>query len=173
MSQVRRTQFSRGFSSASLKDVRRESSGVQIVAMMQSTEPWHGEDFAPLIVMDLGFSSSRSFLLQSKMRPVVVIIANVFVHQSFQMPFVEHDHMVDQIPSTVANPTLCDTILPRTSEASPLGLDAEALHRVNHVFLELCATVEDQILGNRVVRERFAQLLRDPRTGWMPSHVAA
>jgi hypothetical protein len=56
-----------------LKDVRRDSLGGQIVAMMQSAESRHGNDLAICIVMDLGFTTSRCFLLQ----PVVVIIANV------------------------------------------------------------------------------------------------
>jgi len=71
------TQLSRGFPSTLLKDVRRDSLGGQIVAMMQSAESRHGNDLAICIVMDLGFTTSRCFLLQPKMRSVVVIITNV------------------------------------------------------------------------------------------------
>ena len=52
------------------------------------------------------------------------------------MPFVENDHMVEQIAAAVADPTLGNAILPRTSKAGSLGLDAEALHGVDHFFIE-------------------------------------
>ena len=141
--------------------------------MMQAAESRHGIDLATCIVMNLGFTTCRSSLLQSKMSSVLVIITNVITHQSFQMPLIEHDGMVEQIPAAVADPALRDTVLPRTSEAGPLGLDAEALHGLNHILMELCAAIKDQILGSRVIRERFAQLLRDPRAGWMSGYVAA
>ena len=49
------------------------------------------------------------------------------------MPFVENDHMVEQIPAAVADPALCNTVLPRASEVGPLWLDAEALHGIDHL----------------------------------------
>ena len=73
--------------------------------------------------------------------------------------------MAEQIPAAVADPALRNAVLPRTSEAGPLGLNAETLYGLDDIFLELCAAIKDQILGNRVIRERFAQLLRDPRAG--------
>jgi hypothetical protein len=112
-----RTHFSRDFSSNLLKDVRDESSRGQVVAMMQAAESRHGNDLATCTVIDLGFTSCRSFLLQCEMRSVFVVIADVLAHQSLQMPFVEHDDVVEQIPSTVANPALCNAVLPRTAKA--------------------------------------------------------
>jgi hypothetical protein len=88
------------------------------------------------------------------------------------MAFIQNDHMVEQIAAAVADPTLGDAVLPRTSEAGPLGLDAEALHRVDHFFIELCAAIKDQIAGRRVVRERLAQLLNDPGAGRVFGHIA-
>ena len=38
--------------------------------MMQTAEPWNGNDLATYIVMDLGFMSRGSSLLQSKMNSV-------------------------------------------------------------------------------------------------------
>jgi hypothetical protein len=46
------------------------------------------------------------------------------------MPFVENDHMVEQISAAVADPTLRNAVLPRASETSLLGLDAEARPQV-------------------------------------------
>jgi hypothetical protein len=57
------------------------------------------------------------------MRPVLVIIADVLVHQTFQMPLVQDNHMIEQITAAVADPTFGNAILPRTSKAGSLGLD--------------------------------------------------
>src|ERR1035438_684335 len=88
------------------------------------------------------------------------------------MPFIENDYMVEQIPAAVAYPAFRDAVLPWASEAGLLGLDAEALDRVNHFFIELCATIEDQITRRRIIRECLAQLLSDPNTARMPGHAA-
>src|ERR1035437_9363540 len=87
------------------------------------------------------------------------------------MPFVEHDDMIEQIPSAIPNPAFCNTVLPRTAEAGPLGLDAEALHRADNFLVEVRCAIEDQIGGDLVIRKGLAQLLRDPRTTWVPSDV--
>ena len=110
-------------------------------------------------------------LLQREVRPILVVIANVFSHQPFQMPLVEHDYMIEQIPSAITNPAFCNTVLPWTSEAGPLGLDAEALHCADNFLIEVCCAIEDQVGGHLVTRKGLAQLLRDPRTTWVPSDV--
>ena len=46
------------------------------------------------------------------MRPVLVIVADVAVHEAFQMVFVEYDHMIEQFASTAANEPFRDAILP-------------------------------------------------------------
>jgi hypothetical protein len=56
------------------------------------------------------------------MRPVLVVVADVFIHETHQMSFIQNDCMVEQIPTAVANPALCDAVLPWTSEGSPLGV---------------------------------------------------
>jgi len=107
-----RAQFSRGFSSTSLDEVQSESSSGKIVTMMQAAEPWHGDDLAICTRMDLCFTSRRCFLLQREMRSVPVIIADVIRHQSFQMPLIEHDDMVEQVSAAVADPALRNAVLP-------------------------------------------------------------
>jgi hypothetical protein len=70
----------------------------------------------------------RRLLLQREVRSVLVVVADILAHQSFQMSLVEHDHMVEQIPATVANPAFGDAVLPGTSEAGPFGRNAETLN---------------------------------------------
>src|ERR1035437_12871 len=95
------------------------------------------------------------------MCPVVVVITDVLTHQAFQMGLVEHDHMIEQISSTVANPAFGDAVLPGTSEAGPFGRNAKALHRTNDFLIEVRAAIKDQVSGNRIIREGLAKLLHD------------
>ncbi len=88
------------------------------------------------------------------------------------MPFVEDDHVVEQIAAAVADPALGDAILPRTSVVGSLGLNAEVLDHADHFFIELCATIKDQVAGRGVVRECLAQLLNNPRAGRVFGHIA-
>jgi len=88
------------------------------------------------------------------------------------MPFIENDHMVEQIPAAVTDPTLCYSILPRASEAGLLELYAVAFNNVDHFAIELRAVIEDQITRRSVVRKCLAQLLNHPGTVWMSGHVA-
>jgi hypothetical protein len=114
-----------------------------MIAMMQATQPWHRYD--PAIHTELArcLTASRGALPQREVCAVVVIVTDVLVHQAFQMPFIHDERMVDQIPAAVANPALGYAVLPRTSEAGPLGMDAEALHCVEDFSIELCTMIED------------------------------
>ena len=76
-----------------------------------------------------------------------MVITDVFVHQAFQMPLIEDDHMVEQIPSAVAGPVLCNAILPGASEAGPLGLDSKALHRDDHLWVKILARSKIRYFG--------------------------
>lgn len=124
--------------------------------MVQAAELRHGYNLTTHICIGRSYPTTRCSLLQREMGPVFVIVADVLGHQPFQVPLVKHDHMVEQVSSTVANPALGDPILPRTSEAGPLGLDTEALYRADHLTIEICGAIEDQVFRNRVVRERLA-----------------
>src|SRR5580692_298321 len=105
------------------------------------------------------------------MRPVVVIVADILVHQAFEMPFIDNDHMVEKIAATSTNPAFGNAVLPGTSEARSLRLNAEALHRVNDFLIEVCAAIKDQVFGSRIVGECLAQLLDYPGGSWMLRHV--
>jgi hypothetical protein len=71
-------------------------------------------------------------------------VPDVIIHEALQMALIEHDHMVEQVPAAVADPTLDNAVLPRTSEAGPLGLDAEALHGIDHPRIETGTAIKDQ-----------------------------
>ena len=140
--------------------------------MMQAAESRHGNDLASCIGVRLGLTPGRRSLSQCKVRSILVVVPDVLVHQSFQMPFIYNDHVVEQIASAIADPTLCDAVLPRAAEAGPFWLDAEAFHDIDDFFVKVGAAIIDQILWRRVVGKGLAELLDNPRAGRMPGDVA-
>jgi len=104
-------------------------------------------------------------------RPVVVVVADVLSHEALEMPFVEYDDVIEQVPAATADKAFCDSVLPRTSEAGPLRFDAEALDGADSLFVEIRSTVEDQITRSRVIGKRLPYLLYDPGTRRMPGRV--
>ena len=58
-----------------------------------------------------------------------MVMANVFGQEPFQMAFVEHDDMVEQIATTGADGALGHAVLPGALVAGSLGFNAEALDR--------------------------------------------
>ncbi len=87
----------------------RKISGSDIVSMMQTAEPRHGNSFCIQCCVLLGFSLSRRLLAQSEMRPVLVVVVDIIIHESFQVALVENDDVIEQIagggpvPMTVPN----------------------------------------------------------------------
>jgi transposase len=79
---------------------------------------------------------------------------------------------VTKIAAAAADPALGDTVLPRTSEAGSLGMDAEALHCVDHFFVKLRATIEDQVARRQVVGKGIAQVLDAPGAARRSGHIA-
>ena len=80
------------------------------------------------------------------MCPVVMVVADIFTHQSFQMPLIKDDHMIQQITAAVANKAFRDFVLPRATEAGSLRCDAEAPNDADDFLIELRSSVEDQVL---------------------------
>lgn len=121
-----------------------------------------------LLYLTMGTRSLR----QRKMCSVIVVVTDVLVHQAFQVTFIENDQMVEHISAAIADTAFRNTFLPRTLEAGPLWLDSKALHGVDHFLIEVCAAIEDQVIGGRVVRVCLAQLLDDSGAARIFSHIA-
>jgi hypothetical protein len=101
-----------------------------------------------------------------------MVVLDILVHQAFQVTLIQDDYVVEQIPSTAADPALGDTVLPRTSEAGSLWLDAQRLDCLDYLSIEVRSSIKDQVFRSGIVGECFAQLLRYPSTGRMPCHIA-
>jgi hypothetical protein len=168
----RQARFSPWLSWILFRMDRSADSGGQLVAMMQATKPWHRNNPATDSGLGLCFTTGWRSLIQSKMRSVVVVVADVPIHQAFEMAFIQNDHMVEQVAAAVADPALCHAVLPRTAETGSLRLDAEALHCLDHIAVEVRAAIKNQIVGRGVKRERLAQLLNYPSAGRVSCHIA-
>ena len=115
--------------------------------MMQPAEPWHGNNPTTCIRILFYLTSSGCSFVQRKMRSVVVVVTDVLVHQTRQVPLIEHDDMIQEVSSTIPAPALGNAVLPRTSEAGPFGLNTEALYGTHHLVIEVRGSVKDQIFG--------------------------
>jgi hypothetical protein len=79
--------------------------------MVQSAKSPHRYDFIILAGTFHGLTTSKSFLGQRKMCSIIMVVTDVLVHQSPQMAFIQHDHMVEQISTAASDPALSDAIL--------------------------------------------------------------
>lgn len=146
-----------------MKDDQNSASGSQqIVTMMQPAEPGHRYNLAASYGIQPCFATGRRSLRQREMRSIFMVVADVLIHQSPQMTLVQHDDMIEQVPTAAADPALCNTILPRAPEAGSFRLDAQCLDGTDDLLIEVRGSIEDQIPWGRIVGECFAQLLRDP-----------
>jgi hypothetical protein len=127
--------------------------------MMQATESRNGNYLRGCWSVLCRLPVTWSLLVQAKMGSVVMVVADIFGHETLQVALVKHDHMVEQIATATPDKSLRHAILPRTSEAGSLGLDAEALDRLDNLGTEIRASVKDQIFRSHLVWERLAQLL--------------
>ena len=136
--------------------------------MVQTAEPWHRNHPAIWARISNGLASSRCLFLQPEMRSVIMVVANVLVHETLEMPLVEDNHVIQQVSPTVADEAFCYSVLPRAAEAGPFWLDPKALDGADDLNVEVAPAIEYQILRGGVVREGLAQLMRDPCAGRMP-----
>src|SRR2546430_2168599 len=79
-----------------------------LVTMMQTAEPRKRNNFwtnrAPL-----GIPSCWRVFSQAQVSSILVMVADVFTEQAFQVTFIEWNHMIKKNATATANPTLRDT----------------------------------------------------------------
>ena len=81
--------------------VDRGQLGCEIVTMMQTSESRHGNHVRIDRRALCGRSASRSFFAQAEMSSVVMIVVDIFPHETFQMTLIQHNDMFKQIASAV------------------------------------------------------------------------
>jgi hypothetical protein len=118
-----------------------------------------------------GSSAARRCLPESKVRAVLVVLADILGEESLQMVLIEHDDVIQQITTTAAYPTFCNPILPRTSDRSANTLDSHRPNRRRDLDSILGVPIEDKKLGSGLIRKGFSQLLYNPQALGMPRYV--
>ena len=139
--------------------------------MMQTAESWHRCDIGSDRCAFCPFSACWSLLLQPEVRPVVVVVANILVHEPFQMMLIEHDHMVEQVATAVADEALSNAVLPRAFERSANGFHTKDFRSCQDFSAKSGIAVVNQIARRCVERKCLAQLLTHPGAGWMSRHI--
>src|SRR5260370_38596979 len=82
-----------------------------LVSMMQASEPRPRHRSA---AWNLGYcvaTAGGSFLCKRVVRSIVVIVGDVLVEQSPEVPLVEHDNLVEQLSAHPAYPAFRNTVL--------------------------------------------------------------
>ncbi len=64
------------------------------------------------------------------MDSVFVVVVDILAKEAPQVPFVHHDHVVEQLSPDGPDPTLCDPVLPGTSIGCPFWLNPEIADRL-------------------------------------------
>ena len=101
------------------------------------------------------FPIFRSLLPETTVGTVLVVVVDIRGEQPFQMRFVDGNHLIQQFAAAATDPPLGNTILPRTTDGSPHGIDVHGANRVGHFDAILGIMVEEEKLGGRSIGEGF------------------
>jgi len=112
------------------------------ITMVQPAESRKGLNLALARRANFCCTTCRRVLRESKMRPVLMVVKHVGRHQSFEMPLIEDDHVVQSVASAASYPALSNTVLPRTAKGRARWLAPHLPHSRNHIGAELCVAVE-------------------------------
>ena len=112
------------------------------ITMMQATESGKRLNPASVSRVPRDRAPLGRVLGEPQMGSVLVVVADIFVHESLQMPFIEHDHMVQQVAAAASYPTLGHSVLPRTAKCGANRLSPQVLDRGDHVIPEFCIPIE-------------------------------
>ena len=94
------------------------------IAVMQSTEDRLGVDQPKARHLDR--SRLRAILVESQVSPTTVVVAQVLLEHSLEMPLIENDHMVQAFSPNRPDHPLDIRVLPGRSFCCPNLLDAQS-----------------------------------------------
>ena len=96
------------------------------------------------------------------MRTILMMVLEVGTYQSNEVGFAKDDDMLEKLSPTAADPPLGHRILPGTAIRRPGWFRAHRPHEPHDGRIEDAVSIEDQLLGRGVERERLPQLLDHP-----------
>src|SRR5215469_9813930 len=107
-------------------------------------------------------STTRSVLLQRKVRPALVIVIYERLDVPVERSLVNHDHMVQTLAANRSDHPLDVGSLPGRARSREHLLDAQILDLLGEVRTEDSIAITQQILRNLLKREGLPNLLRGP-----------
>ncbi len=96
---------------------------------------------------------------------VAVIVLGTRQQNSPQVSLIQHDHVVQTFPPDRADHPFDKRVLPRRTRRGHDLFDTHRRHRRADIGSVRAIPIPDQIPRSRVPRERFPELLGDPRRG--------
>ncbi len=85
-----------------------------------------------------------------------MIIADIFIHHSFQMTLVEHNHMVEKIASAAAHEPFGHAVLPGAANRGPSRRSAQTFYGFQNLAMKSVLAIKR---WNAVARCRMETLL--------------
>jgi hypothetical protein len=79
------------------------------------------------------------------MSSVVVIIANIFEAEPYQMSLVQRDDVIQHLTAYAPHPSFRDSVLPRTAKARPDSFDPARFEKAAHLGAEFAVTIKNDI----------------------------
>jgi hypothetical protein len=118
---------------------------------MQAAKPGRGNDLSIHGCVPFSFSPGWGLLSKSKMRPVLAVVADVFVSSGVSDAVHSERSLSRASPAGSCQPALRNANLPRTLEADSPRLNAKALHHIDGFLIKVRTAIEYPISGSRVI----------------------
>ena len=106
---------------------------------MQAAEDWSTLDRAP--IRRLYFSWLWTVFLQPEMRPILMVVVEVFVQDPPKMPLVEDNHLIQALPPDRPDHPLDVRVLPRLMWRRQHLLDVQSGDSTREVLAVLPVSV--------------------------------
>src|SRR5260370_8904422 len=100
--------------------------------MMQASEPRPRHRSAAGNLGYCGATAGGSFLCKRVVRSIVVIVGDVLVQQSPEVPLVEPDDLVEQLSAHTAYPAFPNAVLPRAPVRRSRWPQTDQFHHAAH-----------------------------------------
>jgi len=85
------------------------------IAMMQSSDSWQRDNTCLAGGLALDGAMARCVFGVRAVAPVSIVVDHVIAEQTAEMPFAEHNNVIQELPPATVDPALGNPVLPRTA----------------------------------------------------------
>jgi len=101
--------------------------------MMKSADSWQRDDLRRARGSRRDAASGWPVLVESQLAALLMIVARVGAKQPNEMALIEHEHVLEELPSTTADLSFGDRILPGTTVGDAARSRAHRLDELHNV----------------------------------------